>query len=67
MEKKAETTKAAAKKNKGSKALVTAIIILAIIMILCSGGIGYFNYVNNAPLSKIDGDRRSTACSTRSR
>ena len=56
MEKKAETTKAAAKKNKGSKALVTAIIILAIIMILCSGGIGYFNYVNNAPLSKIDGD-----------
>ncbi len=56
MGKKAETTKAAAKKNKGSKALVTAIIILAIIVILCSGGMGYFNYLNNAPLSKIDGD-----------
>jgi penicillin amidase len=56
LEKKAETTKTTTKKNKGSKALVTAIIILAIIMILCSGGIGYFNYVNNAPLPRIDGD-----------
>ncbi len=56
MEKKEETAKTAPKKNKAKKALVTSIIILAIIMILCSGGIGYFNYVNNAPLPKIDGN-----------
>ena len=55
MEKKEGTAKTAAKKNKAPKALVTSIIILAIIVILCSGGIGYFNYVNNAPLPKIDG------------
>ncbi len=56
MEKKAETAKTTVKKNKGKKALTTSIIILAIIVILCGGGIGYFNYVNNAPLPKIDGD-----------
>ena len=44
------------KKKKGGKSALTAILtILAIIVILCAGGIGYFNYVNNAPLPKIDG------------
>ena len=60
MEKKAETTKTTAKKNKGKKALVTTITILAIIVILCGGGIGYFNYINNAPLPKIDGTIKTT-------
>ena len=45
------------KKKKGSKSALTAILtILAIIVILCAGGIGYFSYINNAPLPKIDGD-----------
>jgi len=44
------------KKKSGRSALITALVILGIIVILCVGGIGYFNYVNNAPLPKIDGN-----------
>ena len=45
------------KRKKGGKSALTAILtILAIIVILCAGGIGYFSYINNAPLPKIDGN-----------
>ncbi|MFA5079925.1 MAG: penicillin acylase family protein, partial [Dehalococcoidia bacterium] len=45
------------KKKKGGKSnLITALVILAIIVILVGGGAGYFNYINNAPLPKVDGN-----------
>jgi len=44
------------KKKSGKSALIIILTVLAIIVILCAGGIGYFNYVNNAPLPKIDGN-----------
>ncbi|MFA5064106.1 MAG: penicillin acylase family protein [Dehalococcoidia bacterium] len=47
------------KKKKGGKStLITGLVILGIIVILCAGGAGYFSYINNAPLPKINGNVR---------
>ncbi len=59
MENKVETTKAVKKKNGGKKSFSALIAVLAVIVILCGGGIGYFNYVNSAPLPKIDGNLKA--------
>jgi penicillin amidase len=48
------------KKKKGGKGgLVGLIIILALIVLLAGGGFGYFNYINNSPLPRVDGELKA--------
>lgn len=54
MENKTEQPKPTKKKGL-KKALTAWIAVLLVIAILAGGVIGYLNYVNNAPLPKIDG------------